>query len=360
VNIECIESLAAFDAERERWEGIERLDPYATVFTSWRWLRAYLPTARYRWFILALRRGEETIGYLPLARSGSVVDRELYFSGNPIADYTGMIALPAYEEPAINAFADFLRSRRWDACNFLDVSDPRVHRLVDRLCGTGSTLRIESTGETRCRSVALPPRWDQFLKERLSAKTRRGVLSAERRIRGSLPAFRAGEAAPDNVDLYVAAILRLRYHRWGGNRKSAERYYGELFRNAFDAGLMRIFVYWDGDRPIAGAAIFTDARRSSFYGHTMGFDKEYERFSPGAAIVCHTISAAIESGYSRYDFLRGDESYKTHYAPDVSLTRHYRIVRVGLRSAAIAYLRPKFFAIKLLFANIIYGGARSV
>lgn len=360
MHIERIEDIPHLDAERERWEILESRDPHVTVFTSWRWLRAYFPTSRHPWFVLALRQGEKTLGYFPLSRAGSILDRELYLGGNPVADYTGMIALPSEDDRVIGAFADAIRAQRWDACNLRDVRDPRVERLAHRLMAEGGGLRMESTGEARCRSIDLPATWDQYLKERIRRSSRQNILRVERALGAGLPAFRSGEASSENVNEYVEALVLVKHKRWGGSLKSAQRHHGRLFRNAFDAGLMRIFVYWDGERPIAGAAVFIDAQRSSFCLYQTGFDEEYKRYSPGTGLVAHTIRAAIEGGYARFDFLRGDDAHKAHYASDVSLTRHYRIVRTGLRSDAIAYFRPKGFAIKLMLANLRFGGGRSV
>src|SRR4030088_312426 len=84
-HVSRITTLEAFDAERARWEELERGDPHVTVFTSWRWLRAFLPVGRYRWSILTLRDGDAAVPYLPIGYGGSLLDRELYMAGNPIA-----------------------------------------------------------------------------------------------------------------------------------------------------------------------------------------------------------------------------------------------------------------------------------
>lgn len=356
--IDRITTLTAFDAERERWERLERQDPHATVFTSWSWLRAYLPTARYRWTILALREGGEAIAYLPIARTGSLLDRELFLGGNPVADYAGMIALPSRAEKAISAFADALLAEKWDGFNVCDVNDERLERLVQRLAERG--IVVASTEETRCLSCALPDSWEAYVTHSISAKTRVNTVRVERRMAEALPNFRISEPTDADVDLHVDAMIRVNHKRWGGNLKRAHAKYGRLFRNAYDAGLLRMFVYWDGDVPIAGAAAFVDTLRSSFGLYMIGFDEAYDKLSPGKGIVGRAIRTAIEAGFARFDFLRGDEPFKARYASDVTVTRHYRLARPGLRAAAIGYARPKWFALKIAVANVVYGPGRTV
>ena len=358
MTVHQITTIAEFDAERERWEQLERLDPDASVFTSWRWLRAYFPVTRFRWWVMVLREGPDAVAYLPLARGGSLLDRELYLGGNPVADYTGMIALPSRAEAAISAFADALLAEKWDAFNALDVEDARIDALVRRLVERG--MKLETTGETRCLWCELPPTWERYITERITAKTRVNMLRVERRLAEALPAFRISEPTDDDLDAHVAAMVEVNHKRWGGNLKTAQRRFGTLFRNAYRQGVARMFIYWDGDKPIAGATVFTDAGRSSFGLYMIGFDEAYDKLSPGTGIVGRAIRAAIESGYARFDFLRGDEPFKARHADQVRITHHYRLSRPGLRAAAVAFARPKYLALKLAVANIVYGPGRSL
>jgi|SRR5579884_256948 len=359
MNVERIDDLRRFDEERPRWEHVERNDPHATVFMSWRWLRAYFAHPRHRWTVLALRDGDETVAYLPLARGGSWLDRELYLGGNPTADYTGMLALPDRAEQAVAAFADAVLREPWDAFNVEDTLDPRMETLVRRLVQRGG-VRVEHTDETRCRSVALPATWDAYITETISAKTRVNMLRVERRLAEALPNFRVSEPVADDLAAHVDAMIAVNHDRWGGNIRAARRRYGALFEAAFAQGVLRMFVYWDGARPIAGATAFVDDLRSSFGLYMLGFDAEYDKFSPGKGLIGRAVRTAIEAGYARFDFLRGDEPFKARYAPELHVTKHYRLLRPGLRAGAIAYARPKALALKLMLAKLRYGADRSL
>ncbi|MBV9439918.1 MAG: GNAT family N-acetyltransferase [Candidatus Eremiobacteraeota bacterium] len=358
LQLERIRTLAAFEAARADWEAIEREDPQATVFMRWRWLRAYLPVARHRWTILALRESARAVAFLPIAWNGSLLDRELFLGGNPVADYAGMLALPRFEEAAIAAFADALIGAGWDGLNLLDVSDPRIATLVRRLVDRGAQL--ETTEESRCLSCALPDSWDAYVSGYISAKTRVNVVRVERRLAEALPGFRISEPNAEDIDAHVAAMIAVNHSRWGGNLRNAHRRYGRLFRNAFDTGVLRMVIYWDADRPIAGAAAFVDDERSYFGLYMIGFDQAYSKLSPGKGIVGRAIRTAIESGYRHFDFMRGDEEYKARYARDVHTLRQYRLTRPGLRACAIAFARPKWFALKLAIANVVYGPGRTL
>ncbi len=358
MNVDRIATLAQFDAERARWERLQEQDPHATVFTSWAWLRAYLPTARRRWTILAAREGDDAVAYLPLARGGFFLDRELYLATNPVADYAGMIALPSRAEAAVGAFAGALLAEGWDGFNVVDVADPRLETLVRRLGERG--MRVAEDAETVCRSCELPDSWETYITERISPKTRVNTVRVERRLAEALEGFRITEADDATIDEHVEAMIAVNHSRWGGNVRSTSRRYGTLFRNAWKAGVLRMTIYWDGAKPIAGATAFVDDLRSSYGLYMLGFDESYDKLSPGKGIVGRAIRNAIEGGYRHFDFLRGDEPFKARYAPDATVTKHFRVTRPGLRSRAIAYARPKYFALKIQVANVVHGPGRSL
>ncbi len=351
-----ISTLEAFEAERPRWEALEKRDPSLSVFLTWRWLRAYLPTSRLRWSILVARDGDEPVAYLPIARNSSFIDRELYLGGNPAADYTGMLAAPERAEAAVGAFADTLLAEPWDAFNVCDVSDPHIDTLVRRLVARGAI--IASTAETKCLSCALPDTWEAYITNCITPKTRVNTVRVERRLAEALPQFRVSEPCDADIDAHVDAMITVNHNRWGGNLRNSRARYGRLFRNAYDQGVLRMVIYWDGTRPIAGAAAFTDKERGWFGLYMIGFDTAYEKLSPGKGIVGRAIRIAIESGFSRFDFMRGPEPYKFRYAGDVFVTRHYRMIRPGLRAIAIQFARPKLLDLKLVVAGVIYGRKR--
>ncbi|HTD38409.1 MAG TPA: GNAT family N-acetyltransferase [Candidatus Limnocylindrales bacterium] len=358
MEVERIATLEAFEAERERWEALERRDPHAMVFTTWRWLRSYFPHARLRWSVLAARDGGETVAYLPIARNASPIVRELALGGNPTADYTGMIADPARAEAAIGAFADAIVREPWDAFNVGDVNDPRIDTLVRRLEDRG--MRVISTEGTECFSCALPDTWERYITESISAKTRVNMLRVERRLAEAVPAFRISEPSAADVDAHIEAMLLVNHSRQGGNLRKQRARYGPLFRDAFDRGLLRMTMYWDGEKPLAGGTAFVDADRSYFGLYMIGFDQAYEKLSPGKGIIGRAIRIAIESGYQRFDFMRGAEPFKARYASEVTVTRHYRVLRPGLRAAVIERARPKWLDLKLAVANVVYGPGRQL
>ncbi|MFY7954449.1 MAG: GNAT family N-acetyltransferase, partial [Armatimonadaceae bacterium] len=92
------------------------------------------------------------------------------------------------------------------------------------------------------------------------------------------------------------------------------------------------------------ASLYCFATFSETFYYLGGFDPDFAKFSPGTVLTAHAIRYAIENDRSsRFDFLRGNESYKYKWG---AVDRHnVRLAlvrgRVGnvLTSAGAAQLR---------------------
>lgn len=357
LRIEQLRTDSELDRLRDAWDALYRSDPHATVFLSWSWLRAYLPTGRYRWFVLALRDGDALIAVLPLALSGfptaSIsLDRELHMGANPAGDYTGMLCMPGREHDAIEAFAAQIAAQGWENFNAVDTRDPRIEPLARRIAALlGGTF--EAAGAEETCLIALPASWDAYLGG-LEKATRKKTLRAMRQTE-ALPDYRFTEASAQTLDAHLDAVFALKHARYGGRLQRWRARYTQFFRAAYGAGTLRVFVVWQGSRPVSAAAVFVDRATGTFSPYMRGHDSAFDRLGPGRALSAVLIRTAIEEGYRTFDFLRGDYSYKRSFSNAVAPLRHFRVTRPGLRARVVNVARPVFFSLKLRLANIAFG-----
>jgi CelD/BcsL family acetyltransferase involved in cellulose biosynthesis len=73
-------------------------------------------------------------------------------------------------------------------------------------------------------------------------------------------------------------------------------------------GMLRIFCL-RFERRIA-AVIFGFEYASTMFGYLSAFDPQYEELGLGRLLMYHSLRYSFERGYTRWDFLRGDEPYK--------------------------------------------------
>lgn len=96
-----------------------------------------------------------------------------------------------------------------------------------------------------------------------------------------------------------------------------------------ECGAVIDFLYGDGPDPVAAGFGFEDA--TTYYLYNSAYDTEAGAASPGIVLVSELIKQALETGHSRFDFLKGDEVYKYRLG---ATTRPLWRVRSKVGSAA--------------------------
>jgi len=74
------------------------------------------------------------------------------------------------------------------------------------------------------------------------------------------------------------------------------------------------------------------------YHYQTGIDPEYSRYSPGLISIGYMIEASINNNAVEYDFLRGGEDYKFHWAKSYRNIRSLYIWNSRHVKARISYL----------------------
>ena len=67
-----------------------------------------------------------------------------------------------------------------------------------------------------------------------------------------------------------------------------------------------------------------------------GFDDKARKIRPGIALFALAMQRGIDSGYTKYDFLRGEESYKYRWCATDVLTHNVSIYPAGFLGGYLA------------------------
>ena len=83
----------------------------------------------------------------------------------------------------------------------------------------------------------------------------------------------------------------------------------EFFRDLHRQPGWRVDELFHRDRAVAALFGFSDG--ATYYLYNSAYDAELAEASPGIVLLTHTIERLIGEGCTRFDFLKGDEEYKT-------------------------------------------------
>ncbi len=244
------------------------------------------------------------------------------------ADYATILAdpsdLPAVSDALAEHLAEDARTAdpehpsEWDAIDLrrLRCGDPTADALADafgrREIAEGWTLNLER--EDVCPVAHLPAGvgFEDYLAT-LDKKARHEIRRKIRRAEatGEVVLSRSTDPFTD-----LEAFIQLHQHKWGAaglfpttpGGDASRVFIRRLFEAAGPDGPLRLsFLTIGGRRVAAGIHVETD---DTVMFYNAGIDPAARELSVGVVLIAELIRQAIETGKTRFDFLRGNEPYK--------------------------------------------------
>ena len=300
------------------WRGLSERLGNAFVSPEWflAWHRNYGQVDAP--YVVAVRGATgELRGVMPLVMRRQGPFRTLRFAGGALGDRFEPAALPEErEQVAATAAALLVERREWAAVilDWVEDGDP----WLDAFTGAAS----RRLARTRIRTTPLPYldlsglSWESYLASRSGnfrsqlGRRRRGL---ERDHDLVFHLVTDGTEVRDRVD----TLFRLHESRWRGRGSSSlaagrrQAFLADFAALAFEAGWLRLlFLEVDGT-PVAGWYGWRVGERFAYY--QAGLDPAYAAHSAGFVLLGRTLEEALTEGAREYDFLRGDEEYKSRF-----------------------------------------------
>jgi Acetyltransferase (GNAT) domain len=233
---------------------------------------------------------------------------------SPTNAHTPLFDMLAIDEAAGRALADALFASGSDAITIgpIDAHGRALYALRSAADAAGYRYSAEpvlrapyisggmSLGEYR-RSLSHNLRHD--VERRLRRLCETGAVSVQM------------SDGTENLDELLDAGLKVEASGWKGARGTAIRsepstrhFYGEVARWATSSGWLRLAFLRLNDRAIAFQ--FDLERDRTYYSLKIGYDPEYERFSPGKLLAYMMVLRAVARGLETYELLGTDEPWK--------------------------------------------------
>jgi CelD/BcsL family acetyltransferase involved in cellulose biosynthesis len=343
--IEILRKPLQFTALREEWNELLADSDGDGLFLSWEWMHCWwrhLAEER-RLRLITVRRDGHLIALAPLARRGRRWRRlfpfpalEFLGAGEAGSDHLDVVVRRGYAAEALPALAEAVA----DTGLMLELSrlkDDAQAAALARVCG-GRGWTAEHAAVDVCPYIDLTGLdWPGFLAGLGTAHR----YNLRRRLRGLEKHWTVSfERAADEGQraAALAELIALHQHRWrrrgepGAFHSAALRaFHGELSRITLERGWLRLYRLKLDGRTVA--AIYGFLYHGTFYFYQSGFDAEFQRHSVGLAIMALAIRSAIEEGAHTYDFLCGNEAYKSLWTERRRPLRRLMLYPPGRRGA---------------------------
>lgn len=319
------------------WDALLQEAGGDSPFAAWSWQSAWAATAPpqdlARTFALVLRGGEGAVeAILPLRQWRTAFHRL------PVTALTWAVGddgcpdhldFPARPSAPLHAFVGPLLAERWQILQLTAVAErsPNVARLADALRTAGCV--VQRHNRLVCPVLELPATWDAYLGS-VSSQRRQTIRRKERAL---FRDHKVEVTIHDGASLATGweQLVTLHRQRWPeGSEFSTPRQqalHRHLAQECANRGTLWLATVTLDGAPAAAWYGFSRGSTLSFYQG--GIDPAWSKSSVGQVLHGLMIQRAIEKGMRRYDFLRGEESYKDDWTSSSRRCEEWTAFRPG-------------------------------
>ncbi len=285
---------------------------WPSVFVLPEWLQVWWQVfgAGNKMRLRVVREGDKAIGVAPLMVKDDVA---LLIGDTDVCDYVDFIVTPGLEKEFFNVVLDDLKKA---GIRRLDLKHVRPDSaVVTALAPLAQSrgFKVATVKDNVSLEMDLPPSFDDYMAG-LDTKQRHEVRRKLRRLNeeGTID-YRFVNEGPE-----LSSIMDTFFKMFVESRQDKASFMtekmGSFFRLLADAmaraGLLRLGVLALDGKPLAEIMCFD--YQGCMYLYNSGYDPRYVSLSAGLLSKVLAIKDSIEKGRKKFDFLKGEETYKHH------------------------------------------------
>ena len=355
INVSVISDPEKFYLLNEEWNELLKNSKNDTVFLRWEWLYNWWQVygkEPFSLFIILVRDNGKLIGIAPFYIKRHLgFFREINFLGSNIvcSDYLDFILFKKKEKIILSSICFFLKQhkRAWDVLQLSDI--PSISSSLYFIESFFIKYRkVINKKHTICPYIKLDLPWDNIYNSYASILKNTIKRKIKRFEKKSDSGFVKIKQSKD-LESCFSEFLRLnklslkkRGIRSPFYKKDFLAFHKKIIWELFGKGKVKLYFLKKEGEYIAG--IYILVHESKYYYYQSGFDPAYEKDSPGTLLFHYCIKAAHENSANEFDFLQGDESYKSNWTEDGRTNVKiiiYNNTTKGLLTACSNHLRAK-------------------
>lgn len=311
MGVTLLTNWEAWRGGAEEWNRLLTSSVVNVPFLTWQWQTIwgehFCPPRNLRLFVVEDGSGEP-VAVLPLMVVGEGMLQ--FVGGVDISDYLDIIVCRGREEEAWKALLAALAEGDWAALDLHSIPSlsPTLNLLPSLARAHGFRVSVER--EERCPLLDLPADWEAYLAG-LDSKARHELRRKLRRCEQSYPGARIRLVTETELPAALDAFFVLHRKSSTGKARFMDGRMEAFFRTAAAAFAQRGWLQlWmlETEHPLAAVLCFDYAEAVSLYNS--GFEPEARAASPGIVLIAGVLRETIGRRRQRFDFLRGEETYK--------------------------------------------------
>ncbi len=326
--IKIIRTSDEFLALKSVWQDLETRCNLSHPFLSWEWhyswwmqyKNSFKPEADLQ--IFCLYNSDQLLAILPLMiikKSGLKILQLLSTEIEP-TDYMDILATEEHRDFYLQTIIESVQFRilirSVDYIWIKQISDNSALFHIFASTQNSASLKTFIYPSKICPFIDLPQTEDEFLKQ-LSQNMRSGLKRQINKINKSENFHSYIISDPAQIEPAVNSLFRLHQARFEDKNKQTGflprrmEFHMDLARLFLEKGWLKLFVLQDNDKDFGVLYCYQVGGKMMYVQG--GFDPDYQAYAPGNYLLMRAIRTAIENHLPLFDFMRGDESYKSKW-----------------------------------------------
>ena len=357
-----VNTFEALEPFRDQWDQMAQGNPFRLWDWNAQWWRHYesaLGESAELRLLCVFDHQDRLAGVAPWYAVSSTTSGEvLRFlgDGEVCSDYQGILCRPENQESVLELIVYWLlgtdRKRdpielavetnqekdpielaggvgEWDLldCDGMAQNDPVMNQWTELMQREGASIYQRST----CSFWAtdLPESMEVYY-QNTSKNHRKRVKRLLRQLESDRFRMSVLETA-DQIDPRIETLIRLHQKRQNhlGNpgcfaSPPYTAFHREMIHQLFRTGNLQLHTLEYEGQPIA--IQYELLGTGTIYAYQGGIDPDFDDLGPGHLLQASVLRWAIENGFRRFDWLRGDEPYKKHWQAQPTASLQMRII----------------------------------
>ena len=272
------------------------------------WLRHFGADARP--VFLAVHRDGNLIGVFPLTFDGR--DASVLGDHN-VSDYAGVCIAEGEEAAVVAAAIEWLVEDFSQSLTVWGVTEDSPLGAALMAAGDRFGWAVTCEEEAVSPSAEISGDWDAYLaglKKKHRHELRRKLRNLEAETAIELAHATSGEDVTRGIEQLLSMMKESREDKSEFLTETMEAFFRDLGPAFAELGMVRLSTLLLDKQPAATVFAFED--EETIYLYNSGYDPERADLAVGLLSKALVLRSGISRGKSTFDFLRGNERYKSH------------------------------------------------
>jgi len=325
LTLSIVKDTQGFYNLQEEWNELLQHSASNDIFLRWEWL--------YNWWlvyggglnqlcIIVVRENNSLLGIAPLYIKHRYLRffRKVRFLGSNIvcSDYLDFILLKHREYEALFSILSWLEKNHhcWDLLKLTDIPSKSDNVPLIESFFKDNRVKI-NRNYTVCPYIKLTSTWEATYDS--YASILKNTIKRKLKKFERIPNSSFEELSSDgDFDRYFSEFvhlnklsLKLKNIRSPFFDTDFLAFHKNVINELYRKGMAKLCFLKADDTPIAG--IYLLQYLDKVYYYQSGYDPAWEKLSPGTLLFHYCIKTAYEDGAKEFDFLQGDEAYKSSW-----------------------------------------------